>query len=518
MILVDPDELMLVLNLGTRDVGTWAVYAAGISIIVALCMGALVIGLRRPLSRWQGGTLASGLVVVLWLAAAVLFFTVGQPGFYGERLFVILREQADISAAPTIADDTARRQWVYDTLTTHADRTQAGLRQTLDRFYVGYTPYYLVNALEVRGGPLLRWWLARRPEVERVLDSPVLRPLPLSPMPDSGNQPAPTSPPWNLVAIGAPEVWETLGHTGEGIIIGQSDSGVDGNHPEVSDSYRGRQTGSDGYNWFDPWYGSAAPRDLSGHGTHTLGVALGRSVGVAPGASWIGCVNLARNLGNPALYLDCLQFMLAPFPQGGDPLHDGRPDLGAHVLNNSWGCPPIEGCDAQSLLQAVNALRAAGLFVVAAAGNEGEDCGSVFDPIAIYDAVLTVGAVDESGQVASFSSRGPVVADGSGRIKPDIAAPGVDILSAAPGGSYRLGSGTSDASPHVAGTVALMWSANPTLIGDIERTEQILAETARPYDQATNAPLSCSDDNSLPNNVVGYGLLDAWAAVQRALD
>lgn len=518
LILVDPDELTLVLNLGTRDVGTWAVYAAGISIVVALSIGALVIGLRRPLSRWQGGMVASGLVVVLWLAAAVLFFTVGQPGFYGERLFVILREQADISAAPTIADDTARRQWVYDTLTAHADRTQAGLRQTLERFYVGYTPYYLVNALEVRGGPLLRWWLARRPEVERVLDSPVLRPLPLSPIPDTGNQPAPTSPPWNLVAIGAPEVWETLGHTGEGIIIGQSDSGVDGNHPEVSDSYRGRQTGSDDYNWFDPWYGSAAPNDVSGHGTHTLGVALGRNVGVAPGASWIGCVNLARNLGNPALYLDCLQFMLAPFPQGGDPLHDGRPDLGAHVLNNSWGCPPIEGCDAQSLLQAVNALRAAGLFVVAAAGNEGEDCGSVSDPIAIYDAVFSVGAVDESGQVASFSSRGPVVVDGSGRIKPDIAAPGVDILSAAPGGSYRLGSGTSDAAPHVAGTVALMWSANPTLIGDIDRTEQILAETARPYDEATNAPLSCSDDGSLPNNVVGYGLLDALAAVQRAID
>lgn len=329
LILVDPDELMLTLNLGTRDVGTWAVYATVVSVVAALCIGVLVIVLRQPLSRWQGGVVAQGLIVVLWLSAAALFLAVGQPGFYGERLFVILREQADVSAAPTITDDTARRQWVYDTLTTHADRTQAGLRQTLDRFYVGYTAYYLVNALEVRGGPLLRWWLARRPEVERVLDSPVMRPLPLLPAPDSGDQPAPASPLWNLTTIGAPQVWETVGHTGEGIIIGHSDSGVDGNHPEVSDNYRGRQTGSNDYNWFDPWYGSAAPRDISGHGTHTLGIALGRSVGVAPGASWIGCVNLARNLGNPALYLDCMQFMLAPFPHGGDPLHDGRPDLGA---------------------------------------------------------------------------------------------------------------------------------------------------------------------------------------------
>jgi subtilisin family serine protease len=205
--------------------------------------------------------------------------------------------------------------------------------------------------------------------------------------------------------------------------------------------------------------------------------------------------------------------MLAPYPPGGDPLRDGRPDLGAHVLNNSWGCPPIEGCDAQALLNAVRALRAAGVFVVASAGNEGEDCGSVSDPIAIYDEVFSIGAVDEFGQVATFSSRGPVLVDGSGRTKPDIVAPGVNILSAAPGGSYRLGSGTSDAGPHITGVVALMWSANPALIGDIERTEQILAETARPYDETMNGPLPCSDDGT-PNNTVGHGLLDALAAVQ----
>jgi subtilisin family serine protease len=232
---------------------------------------------------------------------------------------------------------------------------------------------------------------------------------------------------------------------------------------------------------------------------------------------WIGCVNLARNLGNPALYLDCLQFMLAPFPHGGNPLHDGRPDLGAHVLNNSWGCPPVEGCDAGSLLAAVRALRAAGVFVVASAGNEGADCASVSDPIAIYDDVFSVGAVDEFGEVATFSSRGPVLVDGSGRTKPDIAAPGVDILSAAPGGGYALGSGTSSAGPHVAGVVALMWSANPALIGEIERTEQLLAESARPYDEATDSPRSCSNGER-PNNNVGYGLLDALAAVEAALN
>jgi subtilisin family serine protease len=211
-----------------------------------------------------------------------------------------------------------------------------------------------------------------------------------------------------------------------------------------------------------------------------------------------------------------MQFMLAPFPQNGDPLHDGRPDLGAHVLNNSWGCPPLEGCDAQALLDAVRALRAAGLFVVASAGNEGANCSSVSDPIAIYDDVFTVGAVDEFGQVGVFSSRGPVLVDGSGRVKPDIVAPGVEVLSAAPGGGYTVASGTSSAGPHVTGVVALIWSANPALIGDIARTEQILAETARPFDETINGPLPCSGGER-PNNAVGYGLLDALAAVTAAV-
>ena len=94
-------------------------------------------------------------------------------------------------------------------------------------------------------------------------------------------------------------------------------------------------------------------------------------IGIAPDAQWIGCVNLERNLGDPPLYLDCMQFMLAPFPQGGDALKDGDPTRAADVLNNSWGCPTLEGCDAESLRPAVDALRAAGVFVAVSAGNDG---------------------------------------------------------------------------------------------------------------------------------------------------
>ncbi|NTU81201.1 MAG: S8 family serine peptidase, partial [Chloroflexales bacterium] len=219
------------------------------------------------------------------------------------------------------------------------------------------------------------------------------------------------------------------------------------------------------------------------------------------------------NLGNPAHYLDCMQFMLAPYAPGSDPLTAGDPARAAHVLNNSWGCPPVEGCDPQSLEPAVRALRAAGIFVVASAGNEGDRCGSVSDPIAIYDAALSVGAIDAQGNVTAFSSRGPVTVDGSARTKPDLVAPGDEILSAAPGGTYARASGTSMAGPHVAGVVALMWSANPRLVGDIDRTERILLETAAPY--TGEGGLGCAGDGAA-SNVYGHGVVDAYAAVLAA--
>src|SRR5690606_10884038 len=105
----------------------------------------------------------------------------------------------------------------------------------------------------------------------------------------------------------------------------------------------------------------------------------------------------------------------------------------------------------------------------------------VHSPPAIYEQVWSVGAINAAGDLASFSSAGPVTVDGSGRTKPDMLAPGIDVLSALPGSGYGLNSGTSMAGPHLAGTVALMWSANPALRGDVARTRRILQETARPF-------------------------------------
>jgi subtilisin family serine protease len=166
-------------------------------------------------------------------------------------------------------------------------------------------------------------------------------------------------------------------------------------------------------------------------------------------------------------------------------------------------------------LQAARALRQAGVFVVVSAGNAGPGCGTVSDPLAIYDEVLSVGAIDDAGSLAFFSSVGPVTADGSLRVKPDILAPGVEVLSSFPDETYEKLDGTSMAGPHVAGVVALMWSANPALRGDVERTEQILFDTASEY---AGRPPACGSQGRLPHNGTGYGVVNAYLAVKAALE
>jgi hypothetical protein len=519
LVLVDPDELALIISASAGEILFWALAAAGVSAGIAFIIaGGLRITLNRSASQPAStsspaisGTLIAAALV--WIIGAIIYFLAGQPGFYGEGLLVVLKDQTDVASAVQISDLVERRRFVYTTLTGQANATQTSLRASLDRLGVGYTPYYLVNAIQVDGGPLLKFWLSARPEVDRVLDNPFMRPLPRLPAIASANQTKPESPQWNLTQINAPRVWQELGVRGEGIVIGQSDSGVQYDHPELADSYRGRD-GVNDYNWFDPWYDTPQPTDIGGHGTHTLGTALGNSTGVAPDAQWIACANLVRNLGNPGYYLDCMQFMLAPFPLGSDPLAEGDPSLGANVLNNSWGCPPIEGCDPGVFLPAVRALNSAGVFVVASAGNDGPFCASVKDPLALYDGVLSVGATNSLGDLTSFSSRGPVTVDGSNRTKPDIIAPGDMVLSSFPNNTYNTLPGTSMAGPHAVGVVALMWSANPRLIGDIPRTFELLEETAQHYQGSLP---NCAGADSTPSTAVGYGVLDAYAAVQAAL-
>jgi subtilisin family serine protease len=167
------------------------------------------------------------------------------------------------------------------------------------------------------------------------------------------------------------------------------------------------------------------------------------------------------------------------------------------------------------LLPAADNLRNAGIFVVVGTGNDGPMCETVSMPLPLYDSVFAVGAIDQFGNMGDFSSRGPVTSDGSGRIKPDIVAPGVDILSSTPENTYAQFSGTSMAGPHVVGVVALIWSAQPDLIGDIDATEQLIIDTAQPYTGDTS--LGCFSGD-MPSNAYGYGVVDVYAAVKKALE
>jgi subtilisin family serine protease len=505
----DPTELTYVLG----DIGTIALKACAIVIGVGLVtsVAALILSSKSGASPDVGWTGAG----VVWVAVVAVFFLFGHPGNYGDRLFVIMKDQLDISDVAKIADRNERLTTAYQKLTAHANSTQADLRSVFDGVGIKYTPYYLENAMEVQGGTLVRLYLMTRPDVDRVLPSPHLRAVP-----DDLPQPGPLSQvedkvQWNISMIGADKVWSEFNVRGKGIVIGQSDSGVDGSHPAIAKQYRGYNANDD-YNWFDPWSGTTSPHDENGHGTHTTGTILGAGgIGVAPEAQWIACVNLDRNLANPAYYLNCMQFMLAPFPHGGNPFTDGNPTKAAYVLNNSWGCPDLEGCDPNSLLPAANNLRNAGIFVVVSTGNDGPNCETVADPLSLYDSVFSVGAIDSSGNMADFSSRGPVTIDGSGRVKPDIVAPGVQILSSTPNNTYAEFDGTSMAGPHLVGVVALIWSAQPRLIGDIDATEQLIIETAKPYSGTVGA--GCFSGSN-PSNAYGYGVVDVYAAVKKALE
>ena len=448
-------------------------------------------------------------------------------------LLVILRDQADLSRAPAFLSAVQRRAWVYDTLRAAALHSQKPLRAWLDAQGLPYHTHYLVNMLSLQGDRALVLALAQRPDVARLALNPQVDGVegvvaaPGWLWPSRARAGAPAAPEWGVSFVHAPEVWNT-GFTGAGVVIGVQDTGVDWQHPALQAHYRGWNGGNVTHarNWHSAVGVTPAcadptiPCDPHGHGTHVTGIAVGddgagNQIGVAPGAQWIGCRNMDdQGRGSPSTYTECFEFLLAPYPTGGDPQLDGDPALAADVINNSWNCPPTEGCDSATLQQVVESVRSAGIMVVSSGGNNGSACGSALYPIAIYDASYSVASVNADGVVATSSSRGPVTINGSNLSKPDISAPGVSVRSSYLGNTYRILSGTSMAAPHVSGVVALLWSAYPLLNGQIDATEALLNRTARHVVNTTCGPVNSPDYN----HTYGWGYVDALAAIQSTRD
>jgi serine protease AprX len=442
---------------------------------------------------------------------------------------VLLAVQADTGAAYGIKDQDARGWYVYNTLQATAGRTQAGVQAMLSAQGIPYRSFWAVNALAVTGNRALVEALAARTDVGKIESNRPFKGIddPLGP---AGPNSAPQTVEWNVQNVNAPQVW-AMGYTGQGIVIGNQDTGMRWSHNALKPHYRGWNGSSadHNYNWWDAIHtggGSCGPNSLFpcddyGHGTHTTGTTSGddgsgNQVGVAPGAKWIGCRNMDVGNGTPASYTECFQFFMAPTDLSGN---NPNPALRPHVMNNSWGCPSSEGCAANTLQTVVENSQASGIFVEASAGNSGSSCATVSDPPAIYAATFSTGAIDSGNNLAFFSSRGPVTADGSNRLKPNISAPGSGVRSSTSGSdsSYGSNSGTSMAGPHVVGVVALLWSAHPELSRMITETKNLLQNTANP-NVIVNPVQTCGGipSTTIPNNSFGYGRVDALAAVNGA--
>ncbi len=436
---------------------------------------------------------------------------------------IVLAEQADLSAASSLPTKLEKGRYVFQTLENEALASQASLRSLLQQRGIPFQSFYIVNAIKVTADRALLEELATRTDVAHIDANPQVKsPLLGTPDPDmdstAGMDSPGDGPEWNVQRVNAPQVW-ALGYHGEGFVVAGNDTGVMWNHPALKSQYRGwnGHTVDHDYNWHDATsQHSPVPVDPNAHGTFTASEmvgddGMGNQVGVAPGAQWIACRNMdIHGTGSPSTYLECFQFLMAPYPVDGDP-SQGDPSMAPDAINNSWACPASEGCTLTTLQSAVDAIRAAGIFPAMAVGNSGPGCSTVSDPPEFYASSVSVGATDSYNNIAPFSSRGPVTVDGSGRMKPEITAPGVNIRAAVPWVTLYQGywSGTSMAAPHLAGGVALLWQAKPQLIGNVTATEAVFTQTAHRL-----VSVQFCGFGLIPNNTYGWGLLDLLNAVQ----
>ena len=306
--------------------------------------------------------------------------------------------------------------------------------------------------------------------------------------------------------INAHLLW-AQGITGQGRIVMNIDTGVHPNHPALNFKWRGNHVPV-GQAWFDP-SGTTVPSDCDGHGTHTMGTmngwspTTGDTVGVAPDAEWIAAKTICSS---PHTSNSVAAFQWAMNPDGNPLTISDMPD----AISNSWYDPDVTNECSGIYKTTLDAVEAAGIAVVFSAGNSGPGASTITKPknlstneVNIFCTAAIDGAQYIGGNtnpIASFSSRGPSTCGGTGSllIKPEVSAPGVSVRSSGSATGYTVLSGTSMASPHIAGAVALLKQFAPNLTG-----RQILEAL---YNTAIDLGAAGEDNN------YGKGLIDVYAA------
>jgi serine protease AprX len=298
----------------------------------------------------------------------------------------------------------------------------------------------------------------------------------------------------SLELIRAPELW-SIGHTGEGMVIASMDTGVDFNHQDLADRWRGGEN-----SWYDPYGEWVEPHDRNGHGTQVMGILIGgsaggTSIGVAPGAQWIA-VKIFNNDNDATLsgIHKGFQWLL-------DPDNNTETDDAPDVINNSWGLGNTVNTCNDEFQEDIQALKNAGIALAFSAGNGGPFPSTSESP-ANYPESFAVGALEDNSTIMISSSRGPSACDLSSY--PEVVAPGVNIRTAdlTFGGvlpdSYTYVTGTSFAAAHVSGAMAVLLSAFPC--ATIPQLESALKDSA--IDLGFPGP----------DNNFGYGRIDMMAA------
>lgn len=435
-------------------------------------------------------------------------------------------EQADLSQAYEMNWED-RGWYVYTTLTQVADKTQASAKAILGELKLEYQSFFTGNELYVRGGNLVAaQTLAELPEVKLIratrtymIDPVVKASNPLFSATWAGDLLAnhlsfDVTPnaitDWGITDSKADQFWSNYGVQGEGIVVANIDTGVDYTHIALNQNYKCLNNPSNPECWLDPGTQNCTglndgPCDTiySGiyHGTHTMGTmvaendpALTYIAGMAPNAQWIACMGCPSGSCPDVDLNTCADWIVAP---------NGNPSARPNIVNNSWGGPGGDNW----YLSKVNAWRASGIFPAFSAGNYGS-CNSLGSP-GDYQESFGSASHQITRAISSFSSKGPSSVFGHDPYtKPNISAPGEEIWSAQPGNSWAPISGTSMASPHSAGAVALLWSCNPSLIGQIDQTFQILQDTA----DAPPAGSCGAPPDGQGNNTFGYGYLNMLEA------